>query len=37
MTAWLLQGRRVLALTDSAAVIESANGSTVIYRKTQRE
>jgi hypothetical protein len=29
----LLQGRAVLALTDTAATIKTASGGTVIYRK----
>jgi hypothetical protein len=34
---WLLQGRRVIALTDTTAAIENPSGAIVAYRKTQRE
>jgi hypothetical protein len=30
---WLLQGRSVLALTDSTAAIENATGAITIYRR----
>lgn len=33
MTAWLLQGRRVLVLADTTVAIENSGGSIVTYRK----
>ena len=30
---WLLDGRRVIAMTDSAAVIETVSGGTLTYRR----
>jgi hypothetical protein len=33
---WLLRDRRVVALTDTTAVIESASGAVLTYRKASR-
>jgi hypothetical protein len=33
---WLLQGSRVIALTDSTAAIEKPSGAIVTYRKLRK-